>query len=270
MEDMKKDIQDVISSLAKGIEAENEEINRDAVISILKSLSDSPYDFTNPDIFNTMFMFPLEQLLELVAKNLHEEKDPVVKDEYKPQFIFIHYSFLKYNIEKLIEKKRKTSSCVADVSRTILSMYLKYSLTGVIPETNLEEHYWLPKFGTNEEWIVFCDSLCQLYYGNNEDYLKAYMVLLNSEIRKYPHTRYSLVAKFKDGTSGVVEEKYDKDTFENPELVEGYYNIPKSAFSKKMAYDNANNLRGFLNRFFYKVPKEDIVGFEVIKEDVMI
>ncbi|WP_286078095.1 hypothetical protein [Thomasclavelia cocleata] len=269
MEDAKKELKSVLSALSKGLETENELNNGKAARDILDSLVSSPYDFTNPDIFNTMFMFPLEQLLELVTKSLHAEKKENVKDTYKPQFIFMYYGFLKSNIEKLIEKKRKTSSCVADVSRTILSMYLNYSLTGEIPKTNKEEHFYLPKFGENEDWINFCDGLYKLFYGNNELYLTSYSKLISSEIRKYPHIKYSLVAKMVTGEEIVVEERFDNSDIKCEEF-EDCFIISKRAFPKKKDYLLATHLGDILNRFYYKVPKCDVLDFSIKEESVML
>ena len=281
MEDAKKELKSVLSALSKGLETENELNNGKAARDILDSLVSSPYDFTNPDIFNTMFMFPLEQLLELVTKSLHAEKKENVKDTYKPQFIFMYYGFLKSNIEKLIEKKRKTSSCVADVSRTILSMYLNYSLTGEIPKTNKEEHFYLPKFGENEDWINFCDGLYKLFYGNNELYLTSYSKLISSEIRKYPHIKYSLVAKMVTGEEIVVEERFDNSDINKDvnamfpidrlhELVEEGFIVSKRAFPKKKDYLLATHLGDILNRFYYKVPKCDVLDFSIKEQSVML
>ena len=95
---------------------------------------------------------------------------------------------------------REGSSCCADKSRYILKMYLNYSIDGTIPEFNPNvEHYWIPKFGDNEMWISYCDSLYGLYYGKTESYFKAYNALLQSEKRAFKHLLHRWYIKLVDG-----------------------------------------------------------------------
>ena len=54
-----------------------------------------------------------------------------------------------------------------------------------IPEDEKEHHYWIPNFGTNEQWMNYCDSLYQLFYGNTDSYFEAYLVLLQGKEKDY-------------------------------------------------------------------------------------
>lgn len=269
MDNFENGLQATLDALMDAVTKENEEKYGAIVTNMLKAINDSPYDFEKPDIFNTMIAFPLEEIMDNVVKNLHKQQNEEVEDKFKPQFIFLHYQFLSSNIEKFIEKRMESSSCVVDKSRYILKMYLDYSLTGEIPETDLEEHYWIPRFGTNEDWMAFCDGLYKLFYGNNDLYLTSYEKLLNEEIRRYPHTKYVLSAKFCDGNKRIVEQTYDKPVL-LPPVKDEYYIISKLAFSEKMRYDDAEDGDEYFGRFFYKVPKNEILGFEALTEEVML
>lgn len=181
---MEKELKKIILSLAEAIEKENNEEYKEVSDKLLTSLLNSPYNLKNPENYNCIFHFRLTQILENVTKKLHKEQLAEVRDQHKPQFIYLNYNYLSSNIEKLVQKRHGTSAFCADISRTIIIMYLEYSLTGDIPETDYEEHYWLPRFGENKDWINFCDGLYKLYYGNNELYLSSLKVLLECKMKK--------------------------------------------------------------------------------------
>ena len=64
--------------------------NKETVKEIIKIMDETNYNFSDPDTFNCMFAFPLEQLLESIVINLHKEISIEVKDKHKPEFIFIN------------------------------------------------------------------------------------------------------------------------------------------------------------------------------------
>ena len=267
---IEQELKNLIINFAESFQKENQEKYGETAEYIVELLKSSNYNFSDPDIFNCMFDFQLEQMLELVTAQLHDPVEKSIKDKHKPEFIFLNYSFLKSNIEKLIDKKMNDTSCIADKSRYILKIYLNYSLTGKILEDCFEEHFWIPKFGTNQQWIDFCDGLYYLYYGNNDKYLASYGELINSEVRRYSHIKYSLIATMIDGKQVVMDECYDSGFAQLPLSKEGFYNIPKRAFKEKKDYKNANSLGELLNRFYYKVPVEDILKIEVKEEQIII
>lgn len=271
---IKEEIQDgelvrTMAHVIKNLVENQSEPCRKEADDILEMMENLPYDFRNPDIFNTMFMFPIEQVFDAIAKGLCGSKSPEVKDSFKPQFVFIQYGFLSANISKLVATRMNSSACSSDVSRTILSMYLRYALTGEIPETDYEEHYWLPKFGENKEWMEFCDGLYKLYYGNPELYLKAYGKLIASTIRRYPHTKYSLYAVMKNGSEVLIGQRYDNDDFSMMlDKSSGFYNLPKAAFPEGTEYESADGV--IESRIYYQVPEKDIVDFRTMSESCML
>lgn len=264
MDAMMQELSTVIKALVNG----EREDKKKYAMDILKIMEELPYDFRNPDIFNTMFMFPLEEVLNAIAQGLQEGEMGKVVDTYRPQFAFVHYQFLEANIIALI-KKRTGDACSSDKTRHILSMYLKYSLTGNIPETDYEEHYWLPKFGENKEWIDFCNGLYHLYFGNPDKYFTSYKALLEAGIRKYPHILYTLYASLKDGREVKLYSRYDNEDF-FMEKQDGYYNLPKNAFKDKEKWEDAKTQDPFFNKMHYQVPEEDVLAFRTDSQRKMV
>lgn len=196
---MKKEdmMENFLEDFINAVETENELQNGPMIKQLKTNLLNNPYKLSNPDNYFAMFQFPLIDLLENATRVLHREIDKQMKDKHKPQFIYLHYDYLSNNIKKLIQEKRKTNCCCADVSKTILKMYLEYSLTGTVPETDYEEHYWTPRFGENQDWMDFCDGLYHLYYGNNKQYLLVLKKLMEAEIRTYQHVIHKKIVIFK-------------------------------------------------------------------------
>ena len=89
-ERIEKEIQKVIVGLANSLKQENDIKNKETVKEIIKIMDEANYNFSDPDTFNCMFAFPLEQLLESIVINLHKEISIEVKDKHKPEFIFIN------------------------------------------------------------------------------------------------------------------------------------------------------------------------------------
>jgi len=122
----------------------------------------------SPEKFYFLYVYELNQLLNNMLDN--------ISNNDKVKFLYIHYDFFEYNIEKLIEIKTHTSICIVDQSKYILSVYLQHLLNKEINYKNNE--WYCPKFGESNDWICFCDSLMELYYGRVKDYLKIYKKLL--------------------------------------------------------------------------------------------
>lgn len=182
---MENELREIMEGMLKSIASKEEKEYGSLSKSLAEQLKESPYKLSNPENFDVMFLFPLRQILEKTVRHLHKPKDRSVSDSYKPQFIYLNYSYLKHHIENLLDKKRGTSAYSADISRYLLRMYLEYSLTGSIPEDEKEHHYWIPNFGTNKQWMNYCDSLYQLFYGNTDPYFEVYLVLLQGKEKNY-------------------------------------------------------------------------------------
>lgn len=264
-------LKECIEGLFNSITAKQKKESQELIKSSLEKLKESALRLSDPEHFNLYVVYKLNKGVREIANTMHEAPVKEIKDTDKPNFIFLHYSFLEHNICQLCVL-REGSSCCADKSRSILKMYLKYSLTGEIPKFNPdEEHYYIPKFGNYEQWMALCDGLYSLYYGHTEKYFIAYNALIQAEIRKYKHILHTWYIRFSDGEVIKFNNSWD-DKQENPLANEyfdkgDYYVIYKNYVKHRNyeAYEDEDFVRNYC-----KVPKTDISEIYKISEETMV
>lgn len=204
-DEVKNDLKNMIELLVKDLNTNN----KNDMDNIIQEIKKCKLGIDDPEKFHSFVSYPLENYLNIIANELHET--PTIKNSNKCNFIYSQYSFLKHNIEKLCIQ-REGRSCCADKSRSIIKMFLKYSLNGEIPDFNPDvEVYFFPKFGTYTDWMNFCDGLYELFYGKNNLYLIALNTLLTSEIRKYKHILHTWYIKLNTGEEINIGNTWDND-----------------------------------------------------------
>lgn len=243
--------------------------SRELVKDSLEKLNSSGRNFSNPEDFNFHLVYRLNKGLKEIANTMHSVPIQEIKDTSRPDFIYLHYDFLDHNIRELCVL-REGNSCCEDKSRSILEMYLKYSLTGKIPEFNPDkENYWTPNFGTYKEWIDLCDGLYSLYYGKTQQYFKAYSTLIQTKIRRYKHILHTWYIEFKDGQVVKFDTTWD-DKQENPLNNEyfnnGNYYLVCKEYVENRNYEIYEDEESISNRYC-KVPKSDINKIYKISEE---
>lgn len=249
-------------SLFSALSAKSEEETLKMFGEAINHVKESKINISNPEHFDCFINHKLNKGVKLLASTLHEPS--VCKDKNKSNFIYANYSFLENHIRKLCDLREGSSYC-ADKSRYILKMYLKYSITGEIPDfdSNIEE-YWIPNFGDNQMWINYCDSLYELYYGYTKEYLKAYNILIQCEIRQFQHILHRWYMEFNDGQIIEFDQSWD-DNKENP--LKSYadkgnfYILHKSKIKNKNfeIYEPKDEEEKFFYRTSYvKIPKSEI------------
>ncbi|NCI19831.1 hypothetical protein EJM73_09345 [Clostridium botulinum] len=263
-----------LTSLFDALNAKSEEETINIFGEAINHAKESKVKINNPEYFDCFINYRLKKGIKLLASTLHEPS--ICKDKNKPNFIYANYSFLENHIRNLCEL-REGSACCADKSRYILDMYLKYSITGKIPSFNPNvEKYWIPNFGDNEMWINYCDSLCRLYYGYTEEYLKAYNSLFQCEIRKFKHTLHKWYMEFNDGETIEFDHCWD-DEDQNP--LESYadkgdfYTMHKQKVKGKNfdIYEPEDEEEKMLYRSYYvKIPKSEIKQIYKRSEERMV
>lgn len=141
-----------------------------------KQISENPKILNNPSHFNVMCLYPLKSALENAIKDI---KQPQADTANEFSDLYLNYSFYKAHIEKICVTYSGSFGC-ADKSRSILKGYLKYLQTGEMGEWDAtsETCYWLPKFGTQEDWYIYLNGLYHFRYGNTVKYLLAYQTLI--------------------------------------------------------------------------------------------
>ena len=157
-------MQDILETLANTNEIEV----RKKYGKIINNLINSNYKLENMDNFNIMVNWELEKILSIVVTEIN----PAIidmKNLEKLQFLYLNYTFMELNIEKLISKK-EGSVCCADKTGHVLDKYRQYLLKGVIPKANTgTKNFWDFNFGTYEDWFEFCEGLYSLFMETQND-----------------------------------------------------------------------------------------------------
>lgn len=267
----KDSLEQCMTGLLNSIVSEERNKTQELIKDSLEKLKSSGFNFSNPENFNLHLVYKLNNAIKEIADTMHEAPKAGIKDTGKPNFIYLHYDFLEHNIRELCVL-REGSGCCADKSRYIIKMYLSYSLTGEIPSFDPSiEHYWMPKFGTNQEWINLCDGLYHLYYGRVEEYIKSYHTLIQSEIRKYKHILHNWYIKFKDGETVKFDTTWDDkqdNPLDNEYFDKGDYYIIYKKYVKDRNYEKHEDEEFIRN--YCKVPKTDIDKIYKVSEKRMI
>ena len=237
---MKEQIPNIINTLIQSNEEEINELKKQIKIEKMDA-----------EKFNILYMFQIEQIL-----------GSIFSDNDKIQFIYIHYDFLERHIENLIYEKTNIRSCITDKSRFIIKCYEQY-----LNDKNFycdfnKEGISIPKFGLFEDWIEYCDSLFDLYYGKMANYLTSLIKLKESNIRTYKHICYECYIIINDETLKInssLDEKLDllkeDDKYLIPKIL-----LKNKEYEKYDKYDN----------FYYKVPQEDITKIYYVEKEVKI
>ena len=169
---MKKDkIKEVLNGMFDNIGKEQ--------IELYQSLIDKkcPVNITNIEEFYFRLIYPFNEYISGLIKSEISTNCDVV-------FIIQNYFFIENHFINLI-KIVEGSVCSSDKSRTILRCLFDFYKNGNKIKFNYNQEYTfhLPKliFKTHENIIEFYEAIKNLYYGNNEKYLK---VLLNLKIKQ--------------------------------------------------------------------------------------
>ena len=274
MSNEKEVFEEVLNHIFNVITNEEKVASEKAIQSIVNELSAENIKEMNPEEFNWRIGDKVNNRLYEIARVLSSTPNQNIKNKDKPIFIYVNYDFLEENIRNLCIK-REGHSCCADKSREIIRMYMEYCLTEKVRLFNPnEEHYYTPNFGTNDDWINYCDGLYELYYGKPEKYIKTYYTLLQSEIRKYKHILHKWYIEFKDGEIIKFTNSWD-DNISNP-LENDYFDKGdffignKKIFKHKGFEDYDNNKDRIINNQFCKIPKSTIKQIYKKSEEVMV
>lgn len=261
---MEDNIKKGITAIFEAITTENESEAMGFITESLLAMKESKYKLNDPENFDLFINNKVDNVIETLTEGLH---DPTkCKDTYKPNFIYRQYGFLERNIEKLCED-REGFSCSADKSRHIMRLYLKYVLTGDVPEINPgKKDYWSPKFGDGQTWMDFCDGLYELYYGRTEKYLMSLNILLKAEIKRFERTLHLWYLEFNDGEIIQVGNTWDENLTCPMKLVDGkdFYIINKKKVANKDLdkYEvSDDSTLAFLYDNYVKIPNTEVRGF---------
>lgn len=114
-----------------------------------------------------------------------ESKDRSVREAY--EFWDDIYRFAGHLVESIRRDQGNqwSSLCCMDVGRFIANSFIEYSKTKKLPVfERTAETYWIPEFGTAEEWMTFCKGIVYLLYHRPEKYIAAMGIM--DKYRKNP------------------------------------------------------------------------------------
>lgn len=274
MNNKKEAFEEALNHIFNVISNEQEKKSKKTVQNVLDDLSAAGIEKLNPEEFNLRIGHKVDRGLYELAKALSSTPNSNIENKNKPIFIYLHYDFLEKNIRQLCIN-REGHACCADKSREIIRMYRKYSLTGEIKVFNPdEENYYTPNFGTNQNWIDYCDGLYDLYYGKTEKYIKAYNTLLHAEIRKYKHILHRWYIEFNDGETIELTTSWDDDIsnpLDNDCFDKGDYYIGYKKLFKHRGFEPCiDDEDTITSNHFCKIPKSTIKQIYKKSEEVMV
>lgn len=145
--------------------------------NVINQIKDQ-FPLDSAEKFNILFMFELDQILDMAIKNAL----PDVSEKNKNNLIFLYknYEFIENQLEWLI-KQREGIACVNDKTRWLLHHYAKFQLDGAALDMTISEKcFWKPKFGTGEHWLSFIDGIQAMYYGKNNVFFEKITSLLQN------------------------------------------------------------------------------------------
>lgn len=149
-----------------------------------KFLVEKPELFSSPEEFKFKVLYGLNNSIKEAIKTVKSGNS-----EYAE--IFLNYQFYENHIERLCTQF-EGSFASADKSSAIVSKYLKYLITGdkgqweAGQEVYIERLgknigcYWLPVFGTQEQWYALLHGLYLFKNGYPQKYLEAYKALIEA------------------------------------------------------------------------------------------
>lgn len=170
----RKEIKTGLNKLLVGLlSGVDEKAKQSELYAALVNLGDKI--FKDPDTFFFIMTYDQENQTKAALKTvkcLNNESD----EEYC--HVFLTYSFYESHIERLCTAFDGSFAC-ADKSRTIVGRYLNYLRTGEKGKWEAGEKgcYWLPLFGSQDDWFEYMKGLHYFYYGQPDRYLKSYQKL---------------------------------------------------------------------------------------------
>lgn len=170
------ELKDAISSLLLGMLSGQQEKAKKS--KLYQYLIENPKLLSKPDHFYYSFIHESKLAIEAA---LTAVKGVPAENSREYADIFQDVDYYEGQIENLCSKF-EGSACCADKSGVLVGRYLNYLITGDKGtwETDDPKCYWLPRFGTQEQWMSLIHGMWVMRYGNPRDYLLAYHALLEA------------------------------------------------------------------------------------------
>lgn len=157
-------LDDLFKSIIKDTIEENEQIFKKTIETIMNNEK-----IKYPKAFHDNFTTRLNDVLKTYFYKTLSQNDCIIVT--KMSHLFMNYNFYFNNIKYIIIRRNGTS-CSVDRTNWVIRMYYDYLKTNKIPNIPEDKKFFIPTFGTGEDWMGIMNSLYELYYGNPLSYLK--------------------------------------------------------------------------------------------------
>lgn len=167
---LKTDLSNLFGAMLNASENETKEGE------LYQKLIENPGLFSKPDNLFFTLLYPQGKAIGAALTQIKALSNEV---RYKYVDVFTNYQFYENHIEKLCTHY-EGSACCADKSRTIVGRYLNFIRTGDKGnwEVDNDKCYWLPRFGTQDQWYALMDGLYEFCFGKIENFVVAYNNLI--------------------------------------------------------------------------------------------
>lgn len=172
------DLKNLVTSMVVGIAEQNRAESKES--DLYKYFIENPNILSQPKAYQHFFVRNQRNVIESALIEI--KKIPLDKaSEYSS--IFHNYQSYKNHVEHLCSKF-EGSACSADKSNVLVGRYLKYLIDGNKGTWELDDPqcYWLPRFGTQDQWMKLIHSIWVMGHGNPESYFIAYRDLHDAGI----------------------------------------------------------------------------------------
>lgn len=169
-DEIKTGLTNLLTGLLSGIDKEAKKNE------LYASLVANEQIFKDPDTFFFTLTYDQRNVTKAALKTV---KGLVNNESEEYCHVFLNYSFYESHIERLCTDF-EGGGCCADKSRTIVGRYLAYLRTGEKGKWEVDDPkcYWLPSFGSQDDWFEYMKGLHYFYYGQPARYLMAYQRLI--------------------------------------------------------------------------------------------
>lgn len=164
---MKHKLAETLEALASAFQDESDKDHMVFVQTMVEK--NSHLDIHKPEMFSLLKMLEIDAQADLLARIVLPKTEVESETHHKLIFAYKHYDFIVRHLESVI-LTYEGHACSADKTRWLIDSYVAYLKTKKLP-TIKERSYWHPRIVDVSLWMAFIDSMYELYYGKEKDYV---------------------------------------------------------------------------------------------------
>lgn len=136
-------------------------------------IANAPDSILKTSSFYSEYVYPEQRAIKEAIKAVAQSKDAYIISS-----VLLNFWTHKIHLEKIISLTGM--GCCADKAKAILNQYVYFLKTGVKPEWKPDELncFWLPKFGTQDQWFNFIHGIYMFTVGHAGEFYKTRNVLI--------------------------------------------------------------------------------------------